>query len=375
MSIRSFFTRRIMTMSMAKSMPKGVPTHINERSHNHALSRLSMTNNHLRFNHTTGASSSSSSSSSSTAAASTTESSPNETTIKTPQSAPLVIATNQGTKYTATYANYATTDSGKIISYFHDIDLGLDLVAKEANFVCEIPRWSNAKFEILRNAPGNPIVQDSKNGKVRFVKNLFPHHGYIHNYGAFPQTWEDPTEKHYDLFGDNDPLDVCEIGSDILSTGDVKRVKILGSLALIDDGELDWKVIVVDIKDSLASEVNDIDDLREKCPGLLEATKQWFKDYKLADEKPENKFAFEGKYKNANETLEIVQGCHDSWKQLVLGNKNGSEIKQIPAITNTTLKETPGYVEKFDLELNNPAQPDAAFPVGTNRSYFFKPKA
>ena len=25
---------------------------------------------------------------------------------------------------------------------------------------------------------------------IRFVANCFPHHGYIWNYGAIPQTWE-----------------------------------------------------------------------------------------------------------------------------------------------------------------------------------------
>lgn len=33
----------------------------------------------------------------------------------------------------------------------------------------------------------NFIKQDEKKGKMRFVGNIFPHHGYIWNYGAFPQ--------------------------------------------------------------------------------------------------------------------------------------------------------------------------------------------
>lgn len=33
----------------------------------------------------------------------------------------------------------------------------------------------------------NPIKQDVKKGKLRFVRNCFPHHGYLWNYGAFPQ--------------------------------------------------------------------------------------------------------------------------------------------------------------------------------------------
>ena len=33
----------------------------------------------------------------------------------------------------------------------------------------------------------NPIKQDIKKGKLRYVANCFPHHGYIWNYGAIPQ--------------------------------------------------------------------------------------------------------------------------------------------------------------------------------------------
>ena len=42
------------------------------------------------------------------------------------------------------------------------------------------------------------------------------------NYGCFPQTWEDPTFIHPDAEGcrgDNDPLDVCEIGARIIPSG------------------------------------------------------------------------------------------------------------------------------------------------------------
>lgn len=49
---------------------------------------------------------------------------------------------------------------------------------------------------------------------MRFVPNVFPHKGYIWNYGAFPQTWENPEvlDEHTGCKGDNDPLDVLEIG-------------------------------------------------------------------------------------------------------------------------------------------------------------------
>jgi hypothetical protein len=58
------------------------------------------------------------------------------------------------------------------------------------------------------------------------------------------QTWEDPAHITPDTghIGDNDPIDAVEIGTRILRTGSVTKVKVLGCLAMIDDGETDWKV-------------------------------------------------------------------------------------------------------------------------------------
>lgn len=73
------------------------------------------------------------------------------------------------------------------ISPMHDIPLFADETNKILHMVVEIPRWTNAKMEITLNETLNPIKQDVKKGKIRFVANCFPHHGYIWNYGAFPQ--------------------------------------------------------------------------------------------------------------------------------------------------------------------------------------------
>ena len=43
-------------------------------------------------------------------------------------------------------------------------------------------------MEINKELPLNPITQDEKKGKPRFVHNCFPHHGYAFNYGAIPQS-------------------------------------------------------------------------------------------------------------------------------------------------------------------------------------------
>ncbi len=36
--------------------------------------------------------------------------------------------------------------------------------------------------------------------------------------------------------GDNDPVDLCEIGSATLNTGEIVQVKVLGGYAMIDGG-------------------------------------------------------------------------------------------------------------------------------------------
>lgn len=61
--------------------------------------------------------------------------------------------------------------------------------------------------------------------------------------------------------GDNDPVDVVEIGSSALEQGGVYRVKVLGVFAMIDDGELDWKVIAINEADPKAALVNDVEDV------------------------------------------------------------------------------------------------------------------
>lgn len=72
---------------------------------------------------------------------------------------------------------------GKVVSPFHDVPLFANEDKTVLNMIVEIPRWSNAKLEISKEDQFNPILQDTKKGKLRFVRNCFPHKGYIWNYG------------------------------------------------------------------------------------------------------------------------------------------------------------------------------------------------
>lgn len=201
----------------------------------------------------------------------------------------------------------AEDESGPV-SPLHDIPLWAERARGLVNMVVEVPRWTNAKMEISLAEPLNPIKQDVKKGALRYVANVFPHRGYIWNYGALPQTWEDPRHicPHTGCRGDNDPIDVLEIGNRVAARGDVLRVKLLGVLALVDEGETDWKLLAVDERDPLAPELNDVADIERLLPGLLRATVEWFRLYKVPDGKPINEFAFDGQPKDRDFAYKIV---------------------------------------------------------------------
>lgn len=228
------------------------------------------------------------------------------------------------------YRLFLENSAGQVISPFHDIPLYPNPADKSiVNFFIEIPRWTNAKMEICKEELMNPIKQDVKKGSLRYVKNIFPYTGYPWNYGALPQTWEDPHQEDHStgMKGDNDPIDAIEVGGTVATSGSVKAVKILGCLALLDEGETDWKIFVVDLADPLASVLNDISDLQEHCPGLIDATRQWFKCYKIPDGKPANEFAFNGQVRDREFAIKIVEETSVAWKRLISGKVDKKDIE------------------------------------------------
>ncbi|KAA1138321.1 Inorganic pyrophosphatase [Puccinia graminis f. sp. tritici] len=271
-------------------------------------------------------------------------------------------------------------NNGAVISAFHDLPLFANEQHNVFNMIVEVPRWTNAKMEISKSEPFNPILQDVKKNKLRFVRNCFPHHGYIWNYGAFPQTWEDPAHTHPETKakGDNDPLDVCEIGEAVGYVGQVKQVKVLGVMALLDEGETDWKIMqvvvtlkfpravircshlphiylhvcsVVDVNDPLAPKLNDIEDVERHLPGLIRATNEWFRIYKIPDGKPENQFAFSGEAKHKNFATDVILECHEAWKRLMKDGYSGISL------ANTTVEGSQHRVGHADVPSDSRQDP------------------
>jgi len=208
-------------------------------------------------------------------------------------------------------------EDGSTISPWHDVPL---TEGDAYNMVVEIPKMTKPKMEVATKEEGNPIAQDEKKGKLR------DYHGPIFwNYGCLPQTWEDPTAKHPELgcFGDDDPIDVVEIGSSALEMGSVVPVKPLGVLAMIDDGELDWKVLAVSTADPLAAEYDDVDDVPETVKAGI---REWFRWYKTPDDKPLNGFGFDEKFLDKAEALKVIDETHQAWKDLRAGKTEAGKL-------------------------------------------------
>jgi inorganic pyrophosphatase len=253
----------------------------------------------------------------------------------------------RGSPNTLDYRIFFKKD-GQPISPFHDIPLFSNKEGRIFNMVVEVPRWTNAKMEIAVGEELNPIKQDIKKGKLRYVHNCFPYHGYLWNYGALPQTWEDPghTDENTDCKGDNDPLDVCEIGSKIGVRGEVKQVKVLGTLALIDEGETDWKILAIDINDPKASEMNDVGDIERLMPGMLRDTVNWFKIYKMPTGKLPNTFAFNGEAKDKAFAEDVIKKTHIQWETLIQGKTD----KGCLALSNVNVDGSPYKISEQEAQ-------------------------
>jgi len=209
---------------------------------------------------------------------------------------------------------FVGTDGVTPISPWHDLPLYPSSAPPNVvNFMCEIPRLSTAKLEVQKKVPHNPIMQDKKKGALRY----YTYGASFFNYGMLPQTWEDPAVKGFNgTSGDNDPLDVMEVGSTPFKVGEIKPVKVLGDLQLIDQGELDHKIIVIALDDPLAAQINSAADLPRVMPGVVEKLVEWLKMYKTTDGKDVNILASDTP-STVPVAMGVVNECHNSWKKLV----------------------------------------------------------
>jgi len=94
------------------------------------------------------------------------------------------------------------------------------------------------------------------------------------------------------------------------------------------------------VTDPIASQLNDIQDIERVMPGYLEATRRWFKVYKMPTGKPCNKFAFNGEFKNRDFALQIIEQTHKQWQSLIGNHSDCGKTR----CENTTVLGSPYLV-------------------------------
>ncbi|KAI9266720.1 putative inorganic pyrophosphatase [Phascolomyces articulosus] len=280
-----------------------------------------------------------------------------------------------GALHTRDYALYLENDQGVPISIFHDLPFQ-PASRKEPhifNMIVEIPRWTLPKMETTKESVMNPIKQDTlKDGSLRYLPNMFPTKGQITNYGAIQQTYEDPhhldPESH--TKGDNDPIDVVELSEIPGFIGEVKQVKVLGGLCLIDEGALDWKVITIDVHDPMAQYLNNMDDVEQHYPGLAEEVRTWFRTYKIPSSGHVNTFGFGSQYVDKDYMISVIYQTHEFWKELIDGRitdkKTNKGTIQTATLTNT---DSPYKVDANSPEVQSIPENDPQEPKPIPKKY------
>ena len=102
------------------------------------------------------------------------------------------------------------------------------------------------------------------------------------------------------------------------------KVKILGILGMIDQDELDWKVIAININDSMADKLDSIEDIDIYKPGVLYAIKEWLRIYKVVEGGKKNKFIFNEQYMDRTFANKVINENHNEWRnnKVFFDNKN-----------------------------------------------------
>jgi inorganic pyrophosphatase len=166
-------------------------------------------------------------------------------------------------------------------------------------------RWRPHPWHGLEAGPGTPSLVNAYIEITPFdmVKyELDKVTGYLHVdrpqrssalpptlYGFIPRTFcgrrvcslMDSAER-----GDGDPLDICVLSERPINRSDVVlQARVVGGLAMNDQGEADDKIIAVLNKDNFWSDIADVKDLPKV---LVERLRHYFSTYKMVHGEPHN---------------------------------------------------------------------------------------
>jgi inorganic pyrophosphatase len=157
------------------------------------------------------------------------------------------------------------------------------------NGIIEIPKNTRAKYEL-----------DKESGLLMMDRVIYSSMYYPANYGFIPKTYCD----------DKDPLDILVLSQITVVPMCIVSAKVIGVMRMIDNGELDDKIIAVAENDMSVSHINDISELPEH---FFKELKNFFEDYK----KLENKTVKIEEFQNAATAKAIVKQSMEDYEAYI----------------------------------------------------------
>lgn len=141
---------------------------------------------------------------------------------------------------------------------WHDIDAER-ITAEKFVAIIEIPKGSKKKYEL-----------DKGTGLIKLDRILFTSTHYPSNYGFIPRTLAD----------DNDPLDVLVLCSEVLDPLTMVECYPIGVVKMVDNQEVDEKIIAIPFRDPVYSGYRDVSTLPQH---VLHEISHFFEVYKALE--------------------------------------------------------------------------------------------
>jgi inorganic pyrophosphatase len=176
---------------------------------------------------------------------------------------------------------------------WHDVPIGND-APNEFRAVIEIPKGSKVKYEL-----------DKPTGLLKVDRVLYSSVVYPANYGFIPQTYGD----------DDDPLDVLVLMQEPTVPLSILRVRPIGMMTMVDQGQNDEKIIGVHLDDP---EYRDYAAIQQIPQHRLRELRRFFEDYKQLEQKDVAVHDFFGPL----EAVDVVRRSMERY-QITYGDRSG----------------------------------------------------